>query len=56
MGELVLDETQHEFLGSLVANALDDLEREAAGDELAGADGIDAAGREIEDFLVVNLR
>ncbi len=29
---------------------------EAAGDELAGADGIDAAGAEIEDFLIVDLR
>ena len=55
VGELVVDETQEEFLGGVVVEALDDLDGETAGDELAGADGIDAAGLEIEDFLVVDL-
>lgn len=55
VGELVVDETQEEFLGGVVVEALDGFDGETAGDELAGADGIDAAGLEIEDFLVVDL-
>lgn len=56
MGEFVVDEAEDEILGGFVVEALDTLDGEAAGDELAGADGIDAAGAEIEDFLVVDLR
>ena len=39
MGELVVNEFEDEFLDFIVLQALDDIHREAAGDELAGALG-----------------
>ena len=55
VGELVVDEAQHKGLGGIVLEALDGFDREAAGDELAGANGIDSASLEIEDLIILDL-
>ena len=55
-GELGVEEAEHHFFHLLVAEAFDDFHRETTSDELAGSDRVDAAGAEVEDLLLADLR